>query len=97
MEVLVVVLPSQQLCSPLNILGGQSFPTDVNPTSSGRKQPRATLSPKESSKAISARQLCGSGKRTQADIQKRLENDEDEPYRPKPGSKLKLDYISIKI
>lgn len=68
------------------VLDGQSLPTDVNPTSSAKKQPRSS-SPKDSSKAvITTRQ--GSGRRTQEDIQKRLENDDDEPYKPKPGSKF---------
>ena len=66
--------------------GGDSFPTDVNPTSSARKEARNTSSAKSADKARDGRQLSGAGKRSQADIEKRVENDEEEPYRPPPGS-----------
>jgi hypothetical protein len=70
----------------LILLGGDSFPTDVNPTSSARKEARNTSSAKSADKARDGRQLSGAGKRSQADIEKRVENDEEEPYRPPPGS-----------
>ena len=76
--------------------GGQAFPTDVNPTSSARKDTHGL--PKSAGKVKAGRQLSGSGKRSQADIQKRMENDDDEPYRPPPGSMcfhmLLLEYLS---
>lgn len=34
--------------------------------------------------------MSGTGRRTQAEIQKRVANDENEPYRPLPGSMLHL-------
>ncbi|CAB4019047.1 Hypothetical predicted protein [Paramuricea clavata] len=71
--------------------GGDSFPTDVNPTSSARKEARNTSSAKSAGKARDGRQLTGAGKRSQADIEKRVANDEEDPYRPPPGK-----YISEK-
>ncbi|XP_028415882.1 UPF0193 protein EVG1 homolog [Dendronephthya gigantea] len=60
---------------------GESFPTDVNPTSSTRKGNKSP--PKSTGKEV--RQLSGTGKRTQAEIQQRLANEEEQPYRPPPG------------
>ena len=82
MEFILSVFVHNLICLP----GGESFPTDVNPTSSARKGAHGLPSSKSPGKAKNDRQLSGSGKRSQADIQKRMANDDDEPYRPPPGS-----------
>mgnify|MGYP002804651117 CR=1 FL=1 len=77
------------------LAGGQSFPTDVNPTSSARKETCHT-STKSAEKARDGRQLSGTGKRSQADIQKKIADEEDEPYRPPPGSMFDVFAISFR-
>ncbi len=52
-------------------------------------------SAKSAGKAREARQLSGTGKRSQADIQTRMANDDDEPYRPSPGSMFVVFCISF--
>ncbi|XP_046855827.1 UPF0193 protein EVG1 homolog [Xenia sp. Carnegie-2017] len=63
---------------------GESFPTNVNPTTSARKEQANASKTAGTTKNVNHKSLNG-GKRTQAEILRRKEFDDDEPYRPLPG------------
>ena len=53
-------------------------------------------SAKSAEKTRNGRQLSGTGKRSQVDIQRKIAVDEDEPYRPPPGSMFNVFAISFR-